>query len=114
LEKWGKDEWESARESRRNDLLVYLALSNFRRLVPYRHLSQSLQQDFRAFFGTYQSALLLSRELLFAAGDPHKVEQVSQSTRIGWQDEQALYFHRTVLEKLPPLLRVYVGCASVL
>jgi len=32
----------------------------------------------------------------------------------GWQDEQALYIHRSLLNELPPVLRAYVGCATSL
>jgi DNA phosphorothioation-associated putative methyltransferase len=33
---------------------------------------------------------------------------------IGWQDEQALFLHRSLLNELPPVLRAYVGCATTL
>ncbi|MCI0722300.1 MAG: DNA phosphorothioation-associated putative methyltransferase [Acidobacteria bacterium] len=114
LEKGGKDAWEAARETRRNDLLVYLGMSNFREAVPLRYLSASLQQDIRIFFGNYRRALSEGRELLFVAGDPRQIELASRKAQLGWQDERALYIHHSLLEKLPPLLRVYVGCASVL
>jgi DNA phosphorothioation-associated putative methyltransferase len=114
LEKGGNEPWTNACETRRNDLLVYLALSNFRKPVPYRHLSRSLQQDIRTQFGDYTRALRMSRDLLFAVGDPSKIEAACESLSNGWQDPQALYIHSSLLEKLPPLLRVYVGCTSVL
>ena len=31
---------------------------------------------------------------------------------VGHQDQQALYIHRSLLNAMPPLLRVYVGCAE--
>ena len=37
-----------------------------------------------------------------------------EDLKIGWQDEQALYLHRTLLNELPPVLRAYVGCATAL
>jgi DNA phosphorothioation-associated putative methyltransferase len=33
---------------------------------------------------------------------------------VGWQDEQALYVHRSLLDRLPAVLRAYVGCATAL
>lgn len=114
LEKGGNDAWTNACECRRNDLLVYLALSNFRRPVPYRHLSRSLQQDIRSQFGDYTRALEMSRDVLFAVGNPGKIQAECERLSNGWQDTQALYIHSSLLEKLPPLLRVYVGCTSVL
>jgi DNA phosphorothioation-associated putative methyltransferase len=50
--------------------------------------------------------------LLFAAGDPGEIEVACEGLQIGWQDEQALYFHHSLLEALPPILRVYCGCAE--
>ena len=110
----GQEALEKARESRRNDLLAYLAISNLRKTVPQRHLSARLKTDIKTFFGDYARALRLSRELLFAAGDPGEIEVACEGLDLGWQDEQALYFHRSLLDKLPPLLRVFVGCAAVL
>ncbi len=110
----GAEALEKARENRRNDLLVYLAISNLRKPVPHRHLSVGLKTDVKTFLGDYHRALNLSRELLFATGDHGEIEVVCEGLRLGWQDEQALYFHRSMLGKLPPLLRVLVGCAAVL
>jgi DNA phosphorothioation-associated putative methyltransferase len=53
-------------------------------------------------------------ELLYAAGDPGEIELACEELRAGWQDEQALYVHRSVLDELPPVLRAYVGCATAL
>jgi DNA phosphorothioation-associated putative methyltransferase len=114
LDKGGKEELDKARETRRNDLLVYLAMSNLRKPVPFRCLSRSLKLDIRSHFGNYKEALAQGRELLFAAGDPGQIEVACQDSAYGWHDEQALYIHRSLLDKLPPLLRVYVGCASYL
>jgi DNA phosphorothioation-associated putative methyltransferase len=37
-----------------------------------------------------------------------------EELKVGWQDEQALYIHRSLLNELPPVLRAYVGCATTL
>jgi len=37
-----------------------------------------------------------------------------RGTKVGWQDEQAIYFHVSVLKELPPILRAYVACAESL
>lgn len=114
IERGGTEALEKARESRRNDLLAYLSISNLRKPVPTRHLSAGLKTDIKTFFGDFARALNISRELLFAAGDPGEIEEACEGLGLGWQDEQALYFHRSLLDTLPPLLRVFVGCAEVL
>lgn len=108
------DEIKKAAESRRRDLLVYVALANLRKRVPFGHLSLSLRSDIRAFFGNYTRALEKGLELLYAAGDAGEIELACEDLDVGWQDEQALYLHRSLLERLPPILRAYVGCATSL
>jgi hypothetical protein len=110
----GGDEIKKAAEGRRRDLLVYVALANLRRRVPFGHLSLSLRSDIRAFFGNYTRALEKGLELLYAAGDAGEIELACEDLDVGWQDEQALYLHRSLLEQMPPILRAYVGCATSL
>jgi hypothetical protein len=114
VRKGGADALKRSAEARRNDLLVYLAMANLRRKVPFGHLSASLRLDVREFFGNYQRALEKGLELLYAAGDPGEIELACEDLKVGWQDEQALYVHRGALELLPGVLRAYVGCATAL
>lgn len=114
VQKGGGGEIKQAAETRTRDLLVYVALANLRKRVPFGHLSPSLQTDIRAFFGNYTRALEKGLELLFAAGDPGEIEIACEGLNLGWQDEQALYFHRSLLAELPAVLRAYVGCATAL
>jgi DNA phosphorothioation-associated putative methyltransferase len=114
LQKGGGVEMKRAQENRRRDLLVYVALANLRKRVPFGHLSSSLRTDIRAFFGNYTRALEKGLELLYAAGDPGEIELACEDLKIGWQDELALYVHCSLLDELPPVLRAYVGCATTL
>jgi len=114
VRKGGTDAFKRSAEARRNDLLVYLAMANLRRKVPFGRLSPSLRLDVREFFGNYQRALEKGLELLYAAGDPGEIGLACEHLKLGWQDEQALYVHRSLLEQLPGVLRAYVGCATAL
>lgn len=114
IQKGGGEEVKRAAENRRRDLLVYVALANLRKRVPFGHLSQPLRWDIREFFGNYTRALEKGLELLYAAGDTGEIELACEELRVGWQDEQALYLHRSVMDELPPVLRAYVGCATAL
>jgi DNA phosphorothioation-associated putative methyltransferase len=51
----------------------------------------------------------------FAAGDPDEVELAVEELKFGVYDpdEKQLTFHRSLLPKLPPALRVYVHCAAL-
>lgn len=110
----GGEELRAAAEARKRDLLVYVALANLRKKVPFGHLSQALRWDIREFFGNYTRALEQGVELLYAAGDSGEIELACEGLKIGWQDEQALFIHRSLLNELPPVLRAYVGCATSL
>lgn len=111
---YGDEALRASREARKNDLLVYLALAQLRKRVPFSHLSAELRGDIKHFFGDYQRAQAAGRDLLFAAGDPDEIALACEDLTLGWQDEQALYIHRSLLSDLPPILRVYAGCAAAL
>ncbi len=114
VQKGGGEDVRRAAENRKRDLQVYMALANLRRRVPFGHLSLSLRSDIRAFFGNYTRALENGMELLYAAGDTGEIELACEGLKLGWQDEQALYVHRSLVDRLPPVLRAYVGCATTL
>lgn len=114
IQKGGAEDVRQAAENRKRDLLVYVALANLRKRVPFGHLSLGLRSDIRAFFGNYSRALEQGMELLYAAADPGEIELACEGLELGWQDEQALYIHRSLLNDLPPVLRAYVGCATAL
>jgi DNA phosphorothioation-associated putative methyltransferase len=104
-------DWERIRQRRTEDLLVYLALSRFRRRPKRSHLPLALQRDIREFFGTYTAACERADTLLFQAGSPDAVDEACQRSPVGKLLPNALYIHRDALGELEPLLRTYEGCA---
>lgn len=107
-----------ARTARIADLEVYLALTQFERRQPYARLESGLRRDIKAFFGDYAAARSTARQRLFQIAD---VEALAQACRhaaehgLGWLEEgQSLQLHTSLVEQLPPLLRVYIGCAAAL
>ncbi len=109
---------EHARQTRAQDLEVYLALNLFERRKPYRHLDPKLRKDIKAFFGNYSMAQLAARDLLFGIADPRKIDEACAKAAedgLGWYlPSESMQLHTSLVERLPPLLRVYVGCTSVL
>ena len=109
---------ERARNARKDDLLVYLALQQFRGVQPYKQLEARLQRDIKAFFGGYPPAQAEATKLLLTARDPEYlhaacVEAAEQG--LGWlEEDRSLQLQSELVERLPALLRVYAGCASVL
>jgi DNA phosphorothioation-associated putative methyltransferase len=99
------------RQRRTEDLLVYLALSRFRKRPAFGQLPATLQRDLRAFFGAYTKACRQADALLFQAGDAAAIDAACQRAPVGKLLPNALYLHRSALDTLEPLLRVYEGCA---
>jgi len=95
-------------------LHCYLALSNFNKKVPFKHLPLKLQNDIKTFLGSYKEGLLLSRQLLFSIGNPQTIEELCLKTDYGFFDHKALYIHKSLINELHPVLRIYVGCAGIL
>lgn len=106
--------WEEIAERRTEDLLVYLALSRFQRRPKLSELPASIQRDVKAFLSGYQTACARADVLLFRAGDPAAIDAACQRAEVGKLVDNALIIHRHALDYLPPLLRIYEGCARAL
>lgn len=111
-------ELERSRTDRIADLEVYFALGQFDRRRPYKHLELGLQRDIKAFFGDYPTAQTAARGLLFRIADVGAIAEACRAAAehgLGWLEEgESLQLHSSLVEQLPPLLRIYVGCAAVL
>jgi DNA phosphorothioation-associated putative methyltransferase len=109
---------EQARQSRINDLLTYFALQTFSKRKSYKHLETTLQKDIKAFFGDYKNAMAAAQSVLFQIGKAELIASACQQATeqgLGYLDEdEALHLHTSVVEQLPALLRIYIGCATVL
>lgn len=109
---------ETARKIRQDDLLVYFALGMFDKRKPYRHLDPQLQRDIKAHFADYGAAQLEARELLFQISQPEHIDAACRdaaSKGLGWYIEgESLQLHSSLVERLTPILRIYVGCGAAL
>lgn len=103
---------------RREDLVVYLALRLFSRRKPYRQLEIGLQRDIKAQFGDYQRAVAVAQQSLLEAADPALIDEACQraSNRgLGYYvPSDYLQLHSSLIERLPALLRIYIGCGALL
>jgi DNA phosphorothioation-associated putative methyltransferase len=107
-----EQEWQAITEKRRQDLLVYLALTKFGDRPSAQKLSAPVKEDFKALFGSYKQACVLADKLLFSISNLKKIGYLCQQSSIGKKLKNALVIHISALETLDPLLRVYEGCAS--
>jgi len=113
---FGTEQFEQAQQARIDDLLVYFALEKFSGRKPYTHLPDSLKRDVKALFGDYKQAQAQATELLFSTGKPEVIfAACEQAKDLGYlQESHSLTLHSSQLGQLPPVLRVYVGCATQL
>jgi DNA phosphorothioation-associated putative methyltransferase len=109
---------EQAASSRADDLRVYFALLQFDKRSPYSKLEPELQADVKAFFGSYAEALSAGKEMLFSLANVAEISNAcSQAAEhgLGWlEDGVSLQIHTELVGRLPPLLRAYIGCGTVL
>ena len=108
----GAGRWDSIRQERRADVLVYLALAAFPKRPRFVALPDELRHDIRAFFGSYKSGCTEADALLFSAGDQDAVDRACRNASVGKLLPDALYVHHTAIDHLPPVLRVYEGCGA--
>ena len=105
-----------ARQQRTDDLTVYFALNRFSQRQRYRELPLEMQRDIKAFFGSHVAAEKTGQGLLFSLSDPTVIRAAAQSAeseRLGWLDgAHSLQLDAQLVERLPPPLRAYVGCAE--
>ncbi|MDY6940934.1 MAG: DNA phosphorothioation-associated putative methyltransferase [Cyanobacteriota bacterium] len=104
--------WEAIAEKRRQDLLIYLALTHFGRRPQLKQFTPPVQQDIKALFGSLKQALIEAEDMLFSVGDLTYIAQLCQESPIGLLAPKSLLVHISALVHLDPFLRVYEGCAS--
>lgn len=105
------EELDRIRETRAEDILVYLALARFPKRPTYCDLPTRIQRDIKAFFRNYKIACEEADRLLFSTGNPEQIDQACRDSPIGRLTENGLLVHQSAINSLSPILRVYEGCA---
>jgi len=112
LQATNPQEWDAISDRRRQDLLIYLALSHFSRRPKLRDLEPVVQHDIKGLFGGYQPACAAADLMLMSLGNLAVMEQRCQQSAIGQRRPHSLWVHLSAIDSLDPLLRLYEGCAS--
>ena len=109
--------FEQAKQHKREDILVYLALNCFHKRQSFNALPSYLKKDIKSLFGSYKQALSLGEKLLYQIGDKPKIASAIESAEsqgLGVSDPSKFVLAQSRLNELPVLLRVYIGCTSIL
>lgn len=112
LQATNQQEWDAISDRRRQDLLVYLALSHFSHRPKLRDLALVVQTDIKCLFGSYQQACAAADLMLMSLGNLNIIAERCRSSLIGQKRLNSLQVHVSAIEALDPLLRLYEGCAS--
>jgi DNA phosphorothioation-associated putative methyltransferase len=114
LERFGEETYFAACQSRKEDLLVYLATSQLRKRIPPKALGFRLQADLISHFGSYSKAQADGQALLLSLRNKEVLHAAAQTLSFGWWNSAEGHFriHRSLIEDLPPSLRVFLECAA--
>ncbi len=105
------EEWDQIAIQREEELLLYLAHSQFNRPPRFTELGTQLQGDIRAFYGNYTAACEAALMVLKQLSDQDLIDAVCRNVKIGKQTPQAVYMHANAVAHLPGVLRLYEACA---
>ena len=105
------DQWKRISTSRGHDLLLFLALARFDGRPRFGQLPLTLRRDVKGLFPSYRQACVEADVALGAVGDMRRIGRAAEGSTIGKRTPSALYVHESALDALPPLLRLYEGCA---
>ena len=113
-----KNQFEKAKQARREDYLVYFALGLFSKRQVYKDMPDGKKRDIKALFTSTNSGREEARELLFKIADNKLLQQqIAKATQcipsihnVG----HSLLIQSIYINELPLLLRVYVGAAAVM
>ena len=113
---YGVEIFEKAKTVRREDLLVYFALSLFDKRKAYSQMPDSLKRDVKAFFKSISQAYDEAKDILFSVGSPSVIEEncikAYEQIKCGeFTPGHSFTFHKDYLNELPSTLRIYIGCA---
>jgi DNA phosphorothioation-associated putative methyltransferase len=75
-------------------------------------MPQLLKEKIKLYLGNNIRALAESRKLLSCLSNPETITRFCEETELGIQDKDALWIHTSLIKKLHPALRVYIGCSS--
>lgn len=117
--KYGNELIEEAEIKRREDLIVYFALSLFGKQRPRTQMPVSLIRDIKAFFGSMESAYAEARTALFQVGQNEVIANACVTAHDKLNHGELIeghsyIFHKDLLGEMPPELRIFVGCATQL
>jgi DNA phosphorothioation-associated putative methyltransferase len=113
-----KEQFESAKQARREDYLVYFAIGLFSKRQPYKTMPEAKKRDIKALFISTNTGREEAKELLYEIANNELLEQeianaslyIPSIHNVG----HSLLIQAKYINELPLTLRIYVGAAAVM
>ena len=108
-----------AAKTRSDEIKLFLASRQFSKKSPYKNLEPRLRTDVKYFFGDYKTANEAALKLLLDSANPDQIRSACEEAAadgLGWLEanSHSLQLHRSLIERLPCVLRAYINCGLIL
>ena len=106
-------------QTRSDEIRLFFAARQFSKREPYRALDARLRLDIKYFFHDYKTANAQAMQLLMETGNPDVIrsaceEAASEGLGCLEGNSHSLQLHRSLVERLPCVLRSYINCGLIL
>jgi DNA phosphorothioation-associated putative methyltransferase len=116
LRERGADALERSAARRRGDLLVFLAMNQFEKRRSRGCWSERMRRDLQGFLGAPKAAEAQATALLYSIASSETLLAAAKEAAangLGHLDaEHSLQLECRMVRELPPILRIYAGCAA--
>ena len=99
-------------KNKKNDILVYLALSNLKGKLKQKSINEDLLNEIVYHFKNFSNALILASAQLIKLRDHSKIDLACSQSKYGKILPDSLYIHTDYINELHPILKLFVGCAT--
>jgi DNA phosphorothioation-associated putative methyltransferase len=116
LDSVDQDQLELIKKSKKENLLVFMALRRFDRkgFPKSTDISSMMMADIKEFFSSYLDLRKQSEALLFSLADDKAMSMAIKQSSTGKQLPDAIYIHPSYTTSLHPLIQVKVAIAQKL
>lgn len=103
----------TAREERRVNILMYIAMLRLQGLTPppIRSLSEEVQADIKMLWPSYKASIEAGTEFLFDLGRPGRIQEECRRAIVGKKLPDSIYVHKSAEAQLSSLLRLMIWTA---
>lgn len=99
---------------KKSDLLIHVALSNFKEKLKLKDIPAPVIKDIKYFFGNYKKVKKDAIDLLYDLSDTYQIDELCAKSEIGFYNDGRFYVRIKDVKHLHPLLRLYIRIGELL